>query len=154
MNKELVITAIIGIIVIGIIGVLIFKKNKTNKAEKFDISVDPLMEGPYEYLNAVTCPARSPCVNNTLYGGLNPEYDDYVTVKDYIDTYESCTGGIDLKNPTAAGVVAKRYCELLYQNHIEYFTGCKGYAGLGDCEVGTELEIQQMYPDVNYNSVQ
>jgi hypothetical protein len=149
MNKELIIIGII-VTVIAIAGIAVFMYSKDKKkenlveAEKFDISVDPLREGAYGYLNAITCPDRAPCVNNTQYGGLNAEYDQKVTVKDFIDCYEKET---DFKNPIAAKITAKKYCQMLYTNHIEYFTGCKGYLSFGECEIGTEKEIDQMYPE-------
>ena len=139
MNQELI---ILGIIVIILIVGIIFVKYK--KPEKFDISVDPLTGGEYTYLNNVTCPERAPCINRTQYGGLNAEHDDYVTVKDFIDTYETDT---DFKDPDSARLTSKRYCQLLYPNHIEYFTGCKGYLSFGECEIGTEEEIRKMYPE-------
>lgn len=150
MNKELIIIGIIGVIVVvGIIAFIVMKdKNKsTIPPEKFDISVDPLTAGAYDYLNAVSCPERAPCTNRTQYGGLNAEYDEYVSVKDFIETYEN---NGDFSDPNLARVTAKRYCQMLYPNHIEYFTGCKGYLSFGECEIGTKEEIRKMYPQTDF----
>jgi hypothetical protein len=150
MNKELIIIGIIGVIVVvGIITFIVMKdKNKsTIPPEKFDISVDPLTAGAYDYLNAVSCPERAPCTNRTQYGGLNAEYDEYVSVKDFIETYEN---NGDFSDPNLARVTAKRYCQMLYPNHIEYFTGCKGYSSFGQCEIGTKEEIRKMYPQTDF----
>jgi hypothetical protein len=146
MNQELIILGIIVVIaVIGVIAFIVMKgKKKETITEKFDISVNPLLECDYAYLDNVTCPERAPCVNHTQYGGLNPEYDECVTVKDFID---SCDSDIDFKDPKAATLVSKQYCQMLYPNHIEYFTGCKGYLSFGECEQGTEKEIRELYPD-------
>ena len=151
MNKELIILGIIAVIaVVGIIAFIVMKdKNKPSMShtEKFDISVDPLTAGAYDYLNAVSCPKRAPCTNRTQYGGLNAEYDEYVSVKDFIETYEN---NGDFSNPNLARVTAKRYCQMLYPNHIEYFTGCKGYSSFGECEIATEEEIHKMYPKTDF----
>ena len=145
MNRELIILGIIvSVLVIGIIGFVVMKNKKAPSAEKFDISVDPLTEGAYAYLNSVSCPERAPCVNRTQYGGLNAEYDEFVTVKDFIDTYEK--KDVNFNDGNSAEIASKQYCQLLYPNHIEYFTGCKGYLSFGECELGTLEEIRQMYP--------
>ena len=96
MKQTIAILSILGILVL-VVGVIIAVKSSKKedtfdisvdppkKGDTFDISVDPLKEGSYKYLNAVNCPNKPPCViNNTQYGGLNPEYNEYVTIKDFI----------------------------------------------------------------------
>jgi hypothetical protein len=65
----------------------------------------------------------------------------------HIETYEN---NGDFSNPNLARVTAKRYCQMLYPNHIEYFTGCKGYSSFGECEIATEEEIHKMYPKTDF----
>lgn len=159
MNKELVILGVI--LLISLLGVAIFiymkdKKKKdsakdsskeSDQVEKFDISTDPLTNAAYSFVDVNTCPERAPCINNTLYGGLNPQYNEHVSLDDYIKTYENDT---DFSNPRQITLASKRYCQLLYPNHIEYFTGCLGYLSFGECEIGTEQELRKKYPETQH----
>lgn len=146
MNQELIILGII--VVVVVVGIIAFidMKGKKMDAEKFDISVDALSPTSYKTVNEQTCPSeKCPYVNNTQYSGLNQEFNSFVTVKDYINTYEKHN---DFSKQHTASVVANRYCQMLYPNHIEYFTGYRGNHGFGDCEMSAEAEIKKMFKPV------
>jgi len=148
MKQTIVILSILGILVL-VVGVIVAVKS-SKKGDTFDISVDPLKEGSYEYLNAVNCPNKPPCViNNTQYGGLNPEHNEYVTLEDFIETYGDCE---DFSDPQTAKVVSQQYCQMLWPNHNEYFTGYLGYLSFGECEIQTEEKIKKMYPKTTFAS--
>lgn len=141
MNKEIVIGIIAGIVVLALIGGFFMMKKKDHKGDNFDISVDPLKAVDYEYMNQRSCDARPKVKNPTMYNGLNREYDGHVSVKDYIDTYERAQ---DWESPLAATTVAKRYCDLLYGNHGEYFHD--RWMAEGDCEIQVKKEVEELVP--------
>ena len=141
MNKEFIIGSVIVIILI-IVGVVVLKDRKANvKSDTFDISVDPLKATDYEYKNQRACDARPKIKNPTQYNGLNPEYNGHVSVLDYINTYEKAQ---IWSNPTAASTVARRYCDLLYGNHTEYFHN--RWMAEGDCEIQVKKEVEDLIP--------
>lgn len=142
MNKEVII-AIIVLAVLIVIGVVVMrKKDDTHTMDTFDMSVDPLKAVQYEWKSQRACDARPKMLKNpTQYNGLNPEYDGHVSVKDYIDTYEKAQ---DWSSPLAASTVAKRYCDILYTNHGEYFHD--RWMAEGDCEIQVKKEVEELVP--------
>ena len=144
MNQEIMIGIVIVAVLLLIAGGFIMKKkmDEKNTMDKFDISVDPLAPVQYEWKSQRACDARPKMLKNpTQYNGLNPEYDSHVSVKDYIDTYEKAQ---NWESPLAASTVAKRYCDILYGNHGEYFHD--RWMAEGDCEIQVKKEVEELVP--------
>jgi hypothetical protein len=142
MDKQIVIGIVAVLVALTLVGgYIMFKKSHESK-DMFDISVDPLKATDYEYKNQRSCDARPKVKNPTQYNGLNPEYNDHVSVKDYIDTYERAQ---DWASPDAASVVARRYCDLVYTNHNEYFND--RWMGSGECELSAKAEVERLVPE-------
>jgi hypothetical protein len=142
MDKQIVIGIVIALVILAILGGYVMMKKSHENKDTFDISVDPLKATDYEYKSQRACDARPKIKNPTQYNGLNPEYNNNVSVKDYIDSYERAQVW---SSPDAASVVARRYCDLLYANHSEYFHD--RWMSYGDCELSAKAEVENLIPE-------
>ncbi len=131
---------LIGLFVLIIIAVVIFFMVKR---DNFDITTTPLYDTTsYEILqNTEACPPRPNVKNNVQYNGLNPQYNDHITLQDYINTYSNPE---EFDQPGGCDVVARRYCNQLYGTHREYFND--RWSGLGECELDVLGQCERLKP--------
>lgn len=135
-----IIVAIIVILLLVSVGLyFIFRTKDTFNTKTFDINTDPLTANPYNRKETDCGP--SPKEIGGQYG-LNPEYDNNITVKNFVNLYEKDTvfgqykqdlAPTLLYNQTGYDIPARQICEVLYQGHQQYFENM--WSGLGECEL-------------------
>lgn len=137
-----VILAIVVLLIIII--VIIVMCSKSGQRDNFNIGVNPYYDNTrYEEINDPSkCPPRKTVENTVQYNGLNPQYNNFVTLQDYLDTYG---GAENFKGNDTCDVTARRYCALVYTAHQEYFTD--RWSGIGECEIDIKAQCEKLKPE-------
>ena len=116
----------------------------TKSKENYDINVDPLKAQPYDRKETDCGSSYSGSPPKGIGGqyGLTPEYDNNITVGNFVDKYEKDTVFAQyaqdlvptlMYNQSAYDIPARQICEVLYQGHQQYFENM--WSGLGECEL-------------------
>lgn len=145
LSNATIAAIVLVILLIGSVGLFFALQTK----DKFDtvgynINTDPLKAVPYtrKETDCGTSYSGSPPKGIGGQYGLNPEYDNNITVKNFVDKYEKDTvfgqykqdlAPTLLYNQTGYDIPARQICEVLYQGHQQYFENM--WSGLGECEL-------------------
>ena len=138
-TTEIVCITAVSLIVLSVIGYFIWIRHK--QGDKFNLSTDPLPALPY---SKETKNCGVPEFSHGIGGqyGLNPEYNNNITVCDFVKDFEKDTVFTQYKqnlvpsllhNQTAYDIPAAQICEVLYDNHQQFFEN--RWSGLGECEM-------------------
>ena len=142
--KQKIPLIVITLLFIGLasVGIYMIVKHYGRK-DNFDINIDPLKAQPYDRKEK-DCGTYLGTPPKGIGGeyGLTPEYDNDITVGNFVNKYEKDTVFAQyaqdlvpslMYNQSAYDIPARQICEVLYQGHQQYFENM--WSGLGECEL-------------------
>ena len=134
----------VSLLALGVLLGILFLKSKNRSKDNFDIAVDPLKGTPYVRKETDCGTSYSGTPAHGIGGdyGLTPEYDNNITVCNFVNMFEKDQvfgqypqnlAPTLLHKQTGYEIPARQICEVLYQGHQQYFENM--WSGLGECEL-------------------
>lgn len=139
-TKHIAMYAGAAVLLVAVIATVYWLSFKNKSSEGFNILTDPLTAPPYDK-------KETDCGTSYTEGtggkyGLNPEYNNDLTVCNFVNKFEKDAVFTQYKSnlapsllhkQTAYEIPAKQICNVLYQYHQQYFENM--WSGMGECEL-------------------
>ncbi len=110
------------------------------KKDNFDISIDPVKETSYTYIEELNPPSKREKMPPVDAAGLNPEDNTDTDLDTFLKLYND-----DFNAPYTAERVAKRYCDITYMNNRRWFTS--KWNSSPYCQIDIKKTIEEKYPN-------